>query len=214
MKKINDYSLYLVISEEYGNGRSALEIAKSAISGGVDMIQMREKTRSPEELVRMGRELSRTCKEAGVTFIVNDEAVLAKEVDADGVHLGQDDISRFFINDARRILGRDKIIGLSTQSLAQFEKANRSDVDYIAFGPIFKTKIKDFFVGTNDVEKVMSLARKPVFFIGGIKLSNIEELLSKGAKNIALIRAITEADHIASATKAFKDKLLRKRVNF
>ncbi len=114
MQKIKNYSLYLVISEEYGNGRSALEIAASAIAGGVDIIQMREKDKPREELVRLGRELSLLCRERGVKFIVNDDPLIAKETDADGVHLGQDDIRRSPIRKVRELLGPDKIIGVST----------------------------------------------------------------------------------------------------
>jgi len=207
MNKIRENSLYLVISEECGKGRSAAEIAGYAISGGVDIIQMREKDRPREELVKMGSGLSRLCKKGGVTFIVNDDPLLAEETCADGVHLGQEDITKHPIKEARKILGPDRIIGVSTHSLDQFDKANAQDVDYIAFGPVFYTKTKDYFIGTGDVKNVLKAASKPVFFIGGINLSNIDELLAKGAKNIALIRGVTESCDIISRVKEFKEKL-------
>jgi thiamine-phosphate pyrophosphorylase len=207
MQKIKDISLYLVITEEYGNGRSALEIARAAIAGGVDFIQMREKDKPREELLRLGRELSCLCKEKGVKFIVNDDVMLAKEVDADGVHLGQDDIRSMTVKEARRILGPSKIIGVSTESVAQVLAANNEDIDYIGYGPVFSTEIKDKCIGTGDVSNVLSLSKKPVVFIGGITLSNIDELLDKGAKNIALIRGITQANNITSATEGFKKRL-------
>lgn len=207
MEKITDHSLYLVISEEYGKGRGALEIARPAIAGGVDIIQLREKHKSKDELARLGTKLCKLCKETGVIFIVNDDVNLAKDLDADGVHLGQEDIKDCSIKDARRILGKDKIIGVSTHSLEQFEKANKEGIDYIAFGPMFPTKTKDYYLGTNDVDEVLRIARKPVFFIGGINLSNIDEILSKGARNIALIRGILEADDITARTKEFRERL-------
>ena len=207
MQKLKDYSLYLVITEEYGNGRSALEIAGAAIAGDVDVIQMREKNKSRNELVRLGRELSRLCKERGVKFIVNDDPLIAKETDADGVHLGQDDIRRSPIRKARELLGPDKIIGASTGSLAEVVAVNDEDVDYIAYGPVFCTTIKDKCAGTGDVDKVLRISKKPVVFIGGITLSNIDELLKMGAKNIALIRGILRADDIASAAGSFRRKL-------
>lgn len=197
---IKDYSLYLVITEEYGNGRSAFEIAEAGIAGGVDIIQMRQKNKPREELIRLGNKLSHLCKEKGVTFIVNDDPELAKEVSADGVHLGQEDVNIHPVKEARRILGKNKIIGMSTHSMEQFKRANDEDVDYIAYGPIFYTKTKDYFLGTTDIKNVLKIARKPVFFIGGINLSNIGGILKEGAKNIALIRGITEAANIESAT--------------
>ena len=208
MKKLKDHSLYLVISEEYGNGRGALEIAKSAIKGGVDVIQMREKKKNIMQLVELGKKLSALCKQNRATFIVNDDPMIAKEVDADGVHLGQEDLELFSLEVSRRILGVSKIIGVSTHSLEQFKKAHEQDFDYIAFGPIFETKTKNYFLGTDGVENIARIAKKPVFFIGGIKFSNIDEILRRGAKNIALIRGITEAEDIESASKKFKNNLI------
>lgn len=211
MRKIHNHSLYLVISEEYGNGRGALEIAKPAIAGGVDIIQLREKHKTKNELAGLGTKLCKLCKETGVIFIVNDDPVLAKDIDADGVHLGQEDIESCPVKSARKILGKGKIIGVSTHSLEQFKKANNENVDYIAFGPIFPTKTKDYHIGTADVGRVLKIARKPVFFIGGITLSNIDEILNKGAGNIALIRGISEADDIAARTREFKDRLCKQK---
>ena len=204
---IKNNSLYLVISEEYGKDRSVLEIAEAAIKGGVDMIQMREKDKPREELVDLGKKLSRLCKESDVIFIVDDDPVLAKEVGADGVHLGQEDLNKYSLKEARKLLGPDRIIGISTHSIEQFQNAVGADADYIAFGPIFETKTKDYFLGTKDVKKIAATAAKPVFFIGGINLSNIDIILKEGAKNIALIRGVSEAEDIASATKGFKERM-------
>lgn len=207
MQKIKDYSLYLIITEEYGEGRSSVEIAKAAIAGDVDIIQMREKDKPREELVKLGKRLSRLCKSKNVKFIVNDDPLLTKEVNADGVHLGQEDAKRFSIEASRRILGREKIIGISTHTIEQFKEANEKDFDYAAFGPIFETKTKDYFVGADGIEEVLSVAKRPVFFIGGIDLSNVGDCLGRGAKNIALIRGITEADDITERTREFKEAI-------
>jgi thiamine-phosphate pyrophosphorylase len=207
MQKIRNHSLYLVISEEYGNGLGAMEIARRAIAGGVDIIQMREKDKDAEELMTLGKNLSHLCKNSRVTFIVNDDPLLAKKAGADGVHLGQEDIKKYPIEETRKILGEDRIIGVSTHSVEQFKEANEKEFDYIAFGPLFETKTKDYFLGTDDVGEVARIAKGRVFFIGGINLLNIESLLQKGAKNIALIRGILEADDIASQTKRFKDAI-------
>lgn len=204
LRRIKEHSLYLVITEEYGNGRSALEIARAAIAGGVDIIQMREKAKPKDELILIGKDLARICKANNVIFIVNDDPLLAAEVDADGVHLGQEDAIKYPIEDARKILGINKIIGISTHSREQFYRADKEGYDYIAFGPIFPTKTKDYSLGTKDVAKVAANSKGKVFFIGGINLSNIGEILKNGAKNIAMIRAITEAENIEAQTRKYK----------
>ena len=207
MQKIKEYSLYLIITEEYGRGRSALEIARAAIAGGVDIIQMREKNKPRPELIELGKKLSDLCRDNGVIFIVNDDPEIAKETGADGVHLGQEDIKKHSVETARKILGRGKVIGISTHSVETFKKACTEDVDYIAYGPVFPTEIKDNCAGTEDIGRIMGMTKKPVVFIGGINLENIDRLLEKGAEKISLIRAITEADDVASAARSFKNKL-------
>ena len=207
MRNISSGSLYLVISEGCDTAKPAFEIAENAISGGVDIIQMREKNKSVAELIKLGKELSGLCKNAGVKFIVNDDPDLAKKVGACGVHMGQGDIRQCPVSRARTILGKDKIIGISTHSYEEFKKANEEDVDYIAFGPIFKTKTKDYFIGTGDIKKILKVNRKPVFFIGGINLSNVGSLIKMGVKNIAIIRAIAGASDIESTARKFKEAI-------
>jgi len=207
MRRIKDRSLYLVLSEEYGRGRAILEIASAAVHGGVDILQMREKAMPRQELIQLGSRLSDLCKEKDITFIVNDDPLLVKELDADGVHLGQEDLGQFSVEHTRAILGKNRIIGVSTHSARQFKIANESDIDYIAFGPIYPTKTKDYYLGTADIKIVAEMAKKPLFFIGGINLSNIDEVLREGAKRVALIRGISEADDVASAARSFKERL-------
>ena len=207
MKKIKDRSLYFVASGEYSGEKSAKEVAEQAISGGIDILQMREKDRSRAELEELGRMLSSLCKEKGVTFIVNDDAYLARDVGACGVHLGQEDIKSYADGEVRGIIGGDGIIGISTHSLDQFEDANEKDFDYIAYGPIFSTPTKNYSIGTGDIERVSEISTKPVFFIGGINLSNIDAILDKGARNIAVIRAIAEARDIRGAAKNLKTRI-------
>lgn len=207
MRKIDERILYLIISEEYCRGRSAIDIAGDAIAGGVDMIQLREKTKTSGEIIQLAREIKKLCAENNVKFIVNDDPAIAKEAGACGVHLGQDDAKRFTIAFARKILGKDAIIGLSTSSIEEVERANAEDVDYIGFGPVFPTVVKENCVGVKDIEKVLKTAKKPVFFIGGINLSNVDELLMKGARNIAVIRAISASDDVKTAAAKLKEKM-------
>jgi len=207
LEKIARGSLYLVLTGACTNGRDALDVAQAAIAGGINLIQMREKDTDRNGLLGLGKRLGSICKKSGVKLIINDDPFLAGELDADGVHMGQEDVKICNLEKARRILGKERIIGISTHSLAQFEEANLSDVDYIAYGPVFKTKTKDYFIGINHVEKVLAMSEKPVFFIGGINLSNIDELVSMGAENIALIRGITEAEDVTARTREFKKRM-------
>ena len=211
MLKINDYSLYLVISEEYGLSRSAVEIASLAISGGVDIIQMREKSKDRDKLVKLACELSSLCEKKRVIFIVNDDPLIARESNASGVHLGQEDMLKYSLTETRNIIGNGKIIGVSTHSLAELERANEDDVDYMAYGPIFPTKAKKYFLGTKDIKKALKIAKKPVVFIGGINLSNLDEILKEGAKNIAVIRGIIQAEDIIGRAMNFKNRLIREK---
>jgi thiamine-phosphate pyrophosphorylase len=211
MRRINDDSLYLVISEEFCGGKDPLTIAEQAIAGGVDIIQMREKHKSRNDLVDMGHKLAKLCKDEDVLFIVNDDPLLAKIVGADGVHLGQDDLSTFSIEMARDAIGPDRIIGVSTHSVDEFKKASASGFDYLAYGPLFKTKTKPYCIGTLDIGTVMACATKPVFFIGGITMNNIDQVLDSGGRNVGLIRAITESKDITKSARELKEKLIRKR---
>src|SRR3989338_1292945 len=178
MFKIDDYSLYLVISEEFGLGKSPLEIAGLAVSGGVDIIQMREKNKPKDGLLRLATGLSELCREKRVTFIVNDDPHIAKESNADGVHLGQTDRKKYSLPEARRIVGSSSLIGVSTHSLAELKEANSdNNVDYIAYGPVFATVTKNYFLGVHDVKEALKIAKKPLVFIGGVNLSNLDEIL-------------------------------------
>ncbi|TRZ50744.1 MAG: thiamine phosphate synthase [Dehalococcoidia bacterium] len=204
MNIINCNTLYLILSSEYINGRAVLDVAERALDAGIDMLQMREKSLSEEGLLGLGKKLLYLCRGKSVPFIVNDNPCIAKKLDADGVHLGQQDVKKYSLEYSRDMLGKDKIIGISTHCLQEFRTANCQDFDYIAFGPVFPTKTKNYHIGANDIEEVLSIACKPVMFIGGIDITNIDRIIEKGAKNIAVIRAITEAEDVQLAVKTLK----------
>jgi thiamine-phosphate pyrophosphorylase len=210
MPKLKDFSLYLVLSSEYSLQKSLLDIVREAIDGGVDVVQMREKKMPHDELVSLGFALKDCCHKKRVLFIVNDDPVLAHEINADGVHLGQEDMIHFSIPATRRILGKNKIIGVSTHSLEQFKHAHDLDVDYIAFGPLFSTQTKSYAIGTKDLPEVMRVAQKPVVCIGGIGQTNIKEVLDLGVRNIAVIRQIMQADDCECAARDLKNALLER----
>jgi len=207
MKTINDYSLYFVASQEYNKNKASLQVAEEAIGGGIDILQMREKHMETPELIELGTQLSTLCSRNNVTFIVNDDPFIAKKVDADGVHLGQEDLKEYPIDKTRDIIGDDKIIGISTHSVDEFLRADKSSCNYIAFGPIFPTKTKDYSIGTEEIDDLITVSRKPVIFIGGIDLGNIDQILSRGGKIIGLIRAIMQAKDIKSQVTLLKEKI-------
>jgi len=206
-RDLTDRHLYLVLTEEYGTGRPLMSVAEEAIAGGVDILQMREKSRPRSDLLQLGSGLAALCRKSGVTFIVNDDPFLAAELDADGVHLGQEDLQTYSVDTARKIIGKDRILGLSTHSLEQFRRACDLDADYLAFGPIFPTRTKDYSIGTGDVAEVLRIASTPVVLIGGVNTSNLDLLLSEGASSVALIRDIMQAEDVASRTRWYKDRL-------
>ena len=207
LKYLLDFNLYFVTSECYSSGKSSLKIAKEAIEAGVKIIQMREKDKSYEEQISLGKELSLLCRKNDVLFIVNDNPNIAKAVNADGVHLGQEDIRKFSIDHTRDIIGEDKIIGLSTHSIQEVKEANKHNPDYIAFGPIFPTKTKSYSIGIQNIKKAIELSTKQIVFIGGVNLNNIDTILKLGARNIAVIRAIVESDNINATIDTFNKKI-------
>lgn len=210
-RDLRDRFLYLVLTEEYGAGRSPMSIAEKAVAGGIDILQMREKSKPRKELLQLGSALGDLCRRNDVLFIVNDDPLLAAELDADGVHLGQEDLQSCPAETARRILGRDRILGLSTHSLEQFRAANDLDADYLAFGPIFPTRTKNYSIGTGNVREVLRIARKPVVLIGGVNRDNLDILLKEGVTFVALIRDIMEAEDVASRTGWYMDQLRKAR---
>lgn len=192
--------IYGITGDNFAHGRSNLECVKAMIEGGIKIIQYRDKTKSIKEKTKEAREIRELCKKHGVIFIVNDHVDIALLVDADGVHIGQDDMSPA---DVRKLIGNDKIIGLSTHSEEQGMKAFLDpDVDYIGVGPIFPTTTKDTApVGLEYLEYAVKNLHLPFTAIGGIKEHNIHEIISRGAKNICLVSDIVGAPDIAEKVK-------------
>ena len=192
--------IYGITGDNFAHGRSNLECVKAMIEGGIKIIQYRDKTKSIKEKTKEAREIRELCKKHGVIFIVNDHVDIALLVDADGVHIGQDDMNPA---DVRKLIGDDKIIGLSTHSEEQGMKAFLDpDVDYIGVGPIFPTTTKDTApVGLEYLEYAVKNLHLPFTAIGGIKEHNIHEIISRGAKNICLVSDIVGATDIAEKVK-------------
>jgi thiamine-phosphate pyrophosphorylase len=171
----------------------------------VDVIQLRSKKLSDRPLYELGREIKELAEKHKKLFIVDDRVDLAKAVDADGVHLGQEDLP---IREARKIWGKSgKIIGYSTHSLEQALRAEREGADYIGVGPIFSTPTKPDYpaVGLKLIQKVKRRISIPFVAIGGIDESNVREVLAQGATRVACVRAIFGYDNTYSAAKRLKN---------
>lgn len=198
--KVLPVGLYGITAEKFSVGRTNLQVVEQMIKGGIKIIQYREKrpAKSYNTILEECRQLRALTRAAGVTFIVNDFVDVALLVDADGVHVGQDDLP---VAEVRKLLGRDKIIGLSTHSPKQAEDAVRAGADYIGVGPIFATKTKDDVcdpVGFSYLDWVVENISLPFVAIGGIKLHNVEQIVQRGAKTVCLVTEIVGAPDIVA----------------
>jgi thiamine-phosphate pyrophosphorylase len=176
--------LYLVCDAIAG------DLVIRALRGGVDIVQLRAKTRPDDEIITAGRRYARQCAEHGALLIINDRPDLVAEIGADGVHVGQDDMP---VSEARALLGPERLIGLSTHTPEQVDASNRADIDYIGVGPVHETPTKPGrpAVGLALVRHAARHAAHPWFAIGGINLSNANAVAAAGAGRIAVVRALT-----------------------
>jgi thiamine-phosphate pyrophosphorylase len=180
----------------------------AALRGGVDVVQLRAKDAGDDALLAAGQRFRRACHAAGALFIVNDRPDLAASAGADGVHVGQDDIS---VARARAELGADRLVGLSTHSPAQIDAAAAAGVDYIGVGPVHPTPTKPGrpAVGLELVRYASAHATVPFFAIGGIDHDLIGAVIGGGASRVAVVRAITEACDPEAAARELATKLSR-----
>lgn len=188
--------LYCITGEEHSLGRTNIEVVKEMIAAGVKVIQYREKEKKMKEKYQECQAIRKLTKEAGVTFIVNDDIDLAMIVKADGVHIGQDDLP---IEKVRELVGDEMIIGISTHCPEEAQLAVKSGADYIGVGPIFKTSTKKDVcepVGLDYLQYVAKNISIPFVAIGGIKIGNLPEVIKTGAACVAIITEITTSQDI------------------
>jgi thiamine-phosphate pyrophosphorylase len=195
--------LYLVC-EAHPGGREPEELLRPALQGGVDIVQLREKDADDRELVHAGRVFRRLCDAYDALFIVNDSPELAIACSADGVHLGQEDADP---REVRRLIGRDALIGLSTHSPEQVDRAE--SVDYIAVGPVHRTPTKPEYepVGLDLVRYAAVGAAVPFFAIGGIEPGNVGPVVDAGAQRVAVVRAIRDSADPGGAARALRSTI-------
>jgi thiamine-phosphate pyrophosphorylase len=197
-----DPSLYVILDRAAARGRDLEEILDATIAGGCRMIQLREKEWPTGRLLPLAERLRDRCRRAGVTFIVNDRVDLAVTVEADGVHLGQDDLPP---RAARPLLRSGMVLGRSTHSVAQARQAQADGADYIAVGAMFPTQTKPDFelVGPELLRAVRPETKAPLVGIGGITRANVAQVIRAGADGVAVISAVCGASDPAAATREF-----------
>jgi thiamine-phosphate pyrophosphorylase len=200
-------SLYLVMSLDEYDGRTPLELAKQALAGGVTMLQLRDKKASALDILEKGAEIYQYCREYNIPFLLNDRVDLAIILDADGVHVGQDDIPG---DEVRRLLGPNKIVGISAGTIEEAERAMAWQPDYLGVGAIYQTLSKQdagLPVGTSFIQAVRQRWRIPMVGIGGINESNAAEVYRAGAEGIAVVSAITQSNEpLQAARRLLKQK--------
>jgi len=178
----------------------------AVLEGGVDVVQLREKHRPREEQVAPGRLLAEICRDFGVPFVMNDDPTLAAEVNADGVHVGQEDVS---VEYCRELLGESAIVGLSTHSNEEFDRALAHPATYFSAGPIEVTPTKEGRPATGLDYALACQARspRPVFVTGGVNEGNVAHLVGQGLRHFVVVRALTESSTPLASARALRRAL-------
>ena len=199
-----DLLLYAVTDRRWlKEGETLVTRTEEAIDGGVTFVQLREKDLDEENFEREGRELKELCRKRGVPFVINDNVELAAKLDADGVHVGQSDMEAL---DVRRIIGGDKILGVSAQTVEQAVTAEKHGADYLGVGAVFPTGSKDDAaeVSYDTLKAICHAVKIPVIAIGGITEENVTELSKSGICGIAVISALYAKEDIKSAAQRLR----------
>jgi len=206
-KALNACRLYGIVDLSYVEKSDAARVAEAMIKGGVDLIQLRGKEQSIDELVDVAADLRELTARSRTPLIVNDHAEVASKVPVEGVHVGQDDDS---IEVARRKAARAVVVGKSTHSLEQARAAQREGADYIGFGPIFATPTKPDYqpIGLKDIKQAHLDVNLPIFCIGGIKIDNLKQVIAAGARRVAIVSGLLKASDIAAYAREAKRLLL------
>ena len=199
-----DLALYLVTDRSLSMGRDLETVVLQAVEGGVTLVQLREKDIDTREFIALGLRLKAALAGSGVPLLINDRVDVALAVDADGVHIGQSDMPYEM---ARRLLGPDKIIGLSVETMDEVIQANGLDVDYVAVSPVFATQTKTDTLtpfGYEGLERACRLTRHPICGIGGMNADTVGRAIACGADGVAVVSAIISAPDPCLASKKLK----------
>ncbi len=212
MKLLRDCSLYTFVDTAYLRDRLPGEVTRRLCDGGADLIQLRAKNSTPEEVCRLARIILPLTDRAGVGLVINDYPKLAHQLGAYACHLGQEDFFDTGYSESAQVAGRPPAfkLGLSTHSPDQARRALKAQPDYIAIGPVYATGTKPTAKPvTLDYVKWASVNVKiPWFAIGGIKFENLDDVLAAGATRICVVSAILDAPDIVRACQTFKERLV------
>lgn len=196
-------TLYAVTGRTWVKDTTLMDQVKEALEGGITFLQLREKHLSKEEFIKEAREMKELSKEYKVPFVINDNIEVALAVDADGVHIGQNDMS---VEEARKLLGEDKIIGVSAHNVEEAIKAQKGGADYLGVGAVCATSTKKDanVVSKEEIKKICHTVEIPVVAIGGIKKENIKTLEGTDVDGVAVVSAIFAAKDIKKDTKQLR----------
>lgn len=204
-----DYSLYLVTDRRLSLGRSTLQVIEAAVAGGASLVQLREKDCTTRQFYEEGLKVREYLKSKNIPLIVNDRVDIALALDADGVHVGKDDLP---VDVARKILGREKIIGVSVFTAEEAKAAEALGADYLSLSPIFVTGTKPELVEYIGIEGVLPIRRSvkiPLVGIGAINWANAYEAIRSGLDGVAVVSAICSQDDPKAAAAALRAEVMR-----
>ncbi len=215
LKPIPNWRLYVVTDERLSKGRSHVETARLAVEGGVDALQLRDKNASGKKLFEMALEIREITKDAGAAFIMNDRVDIAIAAGCDGIHLGQADLP---LPAARKLVGREMIIGVSISGVTEATQAFKDGADYVSISPLFdarKTKPDAGEpLGLQALRDVSKECRLPVMAIGGINKTNIPDAIQAGAQCAAVISAVVGAEDIPLAVRELTRLIEREKQKY
>jgi thiamine-phosphate pyrophosphorylase len=206
-----DWSVYVITDRYIAGDHSILDVVRAAIRGGASVVQLREKTATTREMVELGQALHELTQQAGVPLIVNDRLDVALAVEAEGVHLGHDDMPPAI---ARRLIGPDRILGVSPEALTEARQAERNGADYLGVGDVYGTPSKPDAgtpIGIEGLTEVVGAVSIPVVAIGGITPDNVGAVIEAGAAGVAVISAIVAAPDPEGAARRLREIISAKR---
>ncbi len=203
--KLKDFGLFFITDSKLTK-KTVIEDVKSAIKSGVKVVQYREKEASAKQMIQEAKKIKQICKKNNVLFLINDRIDVALAINADGVHLGQEDMPYEY---ARKLLGKSKIIGLSSHNAKEALQNQRLGADYTSIGPIYYTTTKKIVkpIGLEPIKQLKNKLKIPFVAIGGINEKNIDDVLKAGAKNIAIISGIVAKRDVEENIRKFIKKI-------
>lgn len=203
--------LYVISAEKLHPHRSLLSVMEASLKGGATAIQLRDKESGKQALIEKARALQQLAQRYQIPFIMNDHLDVALAVNADGVHVGQGD---FPLTEARKLLGKNKVIGISTHTKEEATEAEQQGADYIGVGPVFGTSSKDDTekeIGVDGLKEIVGHVSIPTVAIGGIKLNNASSVAVTGVSGLAVISEVITSDHIEDTCSRFTEILTETR---